>query len=82
MQTPEDMEDPPPVNTSYQPISEVLTLRAIEEVTKAFHEWSQTPRPERGRIVYRFADLLEHRKDEASEILIQRRRKEAQRIPR
>jgi aldehyde dehydrogenase (NAD+) len=42
---------------------------AIEAAKKAFPEWAATPGPSRGRILFRFADLLEKNRDEAASIL-------------
>jgi aldehyde dehydrogenase (NAD+) len=43
--------------------------KAVKAAQEAFKSWSQVPGPERGRILYRFADLLEAAADEVAEIL-------------
>jgi len=46
------------------------TERAIEAANEAAAEWAATPGPERGAILNRTASLLEERKDEATETLV------------
>lgn len=45
------------------------TQRALEAAEKAFAGWSRVPGPERGKILYRFADLLEANREDLAETL-------------
>ena len=42
---------------------------AVEAARAAFEEWRLVPAPERGTILFRFARLLEERKDELTELM-------------
>ena len=43
--------------------------KAVEAAAEAFHSWRTTPAPQRGRIVARFARLLEEEKESLAQIL-------------
>jgi alpha-ketoglutaric semialdehyde dehydrogenase len=43
--------------------------RAVQAAREAFEEWRLTPAPRRGEILFRFARLLEGRKDELAELM-------------
>ena len=43
--------------------------RAIEAAQGAFSEWKRTPGPERGRVVWRAADIARQRLDEIARTL-------------
>lgn len=54
---------------SFQDSTEDDVNEAVEAAYKAFKSWSLVPGPDRGAILYRFADLLEKNVDELSFIL-------------
>jgi aldehyde dehydrogenase (NAD+) len=43
--------------------------RAVEAATAAFEEWRLVPAPERGNVLYRFAQLLIDQKDELTDLM-------------
>jgi alpha-ketoglutaric semialdehyde dehydrogenase len=43
--------------------------RAVESAKRAFEEWRLVPAPERGNILYRFAQLLIDQKDELTDLM-------------
>jgi alpha-ketoglutaric semialdehyde dehydrogenase len=43
--------------------------RAVAAAKAAFEEWRLVPAPERGNVLFRFARLLEERKDELTELM-------------
>src|SRR6188472_2413673 len=43
--------------------------RAVEAAKAAFGEWRLVPAPERGAILFRFAELLRAHKDELTELM-------------
>ncbi len=43
--------------------------RAVESARKSFREWSLTPAPRRGEILYRVAEILNERKQELGELV-------------
>jgi alpha-ketoglutaric semialdehyde dehydrogenase len=43
--------------------------RAVEAAKAAFEDWRLVPAPERGTILFRFAQLLEQRKDELTDLM-------------
>ena len=45
------------------------TQRAIEAAQAAFPDWKRTPAPERGRVIWRAADIARRRLDEIAEIM-------------
>lgn len=49
--------------------SETDALNAVKAAHESFAEWSATPGPERGKILYRFADLLEEHQDDLARSL-------------
>lgn len=52
------------------PLSTIDDVKmAVDAAKEAFKIWSKVPGPERGRILYKFADLLEAAADEVGEIL-------------
>ncbi|WP_035100200.1 aldehyde dehydrogenase family protein [Aneurinibacillus terranovensis] len=45
------------------------TNRAVEAAYRAFHEWSNTPAPTRGDLLFRFASILEAKRVEVAHLL-------------
>src|ERR671927_311000 len=43
--------------------------RAVEAAKEAYRDWRLVPAPERGNILFRFAELLVEHKDELSELM-------------
>ncbi len=42
---------------------------AVEAADRAFQEWSRTPAPKRGEVLYRVAELIQERKEELARIM-------------
>ena len=45
------------------------TERAIDAAAEAFQGWRKTPGPERGRVIWRAADIARRRVDEIAEVM-------------
>jgi len=53
----------------FQDSAETDVNQAVEAANKAFKSWSKLPGPDRGAILFRFADLLEKHVDELAYML-------------
>ncbi len=61
--------DPKDVISEFPGATAKDTERAIEAARKAFEGWKRTPGPERGRILWRAADIARRRADEIAELM-------------
>jgi acyl-CoA reductase-like NAD-dependent aldehyde dehydrogenase len=61
--------DPKDVIAEFPMATAKDTERAIEVARKAFGEWKRTPGPERGRVLWRAADIARRRADEIAELM-------------
>jgi aldehyde dehydrogenase (NAD+) len=53
----------------FQKASSEDANRAVDSAEEAFESWSRTPAPQRGRILFRAARMLEERKEELARLL-------------
>ncbi|HEX2229738.1 MAG TPA: aldehyde dehydrogenase family protein, partial [Candidatus Binatia bacterium] len=61
--------DPDDVLAEFPAATAADVERAIDAAQTAFHDWQRTPGPERGRVLWRAADIARQRSDEIARTL-------------